>query len=119
MNKAWQLCVVDRQRVNFSEAPNFMKLVSDDAMTSAIKDGMAVFVVNTIVKSFNSLSSEFQELATHPTYRLPQGVTFANIWSPYIRRYGWVMQDFLHPILSEQDAIEMETKFGINLNNFS
>ena len=118
INKAWQLCVVDRQRVDFIKAPNFMKLVSDDAIASTIKDGTAIFVVNTIVKPFSSLPSKFQELASYSGYSIPQGVTFANIWNPSSGKYGWIIQDFLHPILTEQDIIEMETKFGISLKNF-
>lgn len=120
MNKAWQLCVIDRTLIDFSMAPNFAQQVMADATTSPMKDGTIVFVVGIIVKSFSSLPSTFTELkkASLKYYAISDGVVFANVWSPSIKKYGWIMRDFLRPILSEQDAIDVEIKFGVNLKNF-
>ena len=43
---------------------------------------------------------------------------FSYVWSPDRKNYGWLMQEILRPVLSERDAIEMETKFGIDLRGF-
>ena len=119
MSKAWQLCVVDRTLTDFSMAPNFAQQVMADATTSIMKDGTVVFVVGIIVKSFSSLPSAFAELkASSKYYAIPDGVVFANVWNPSLKKYGWIMRDFLRPILSEQDAVEAEMKFGVNLKNF-
>lgn len=121
INKAWQLCVIDRFRADFSNAPHFENLVKNDAKTSKLADGTIVFIVNSMVKPFTSLSSAYNELrnSNHfPAYSILNGIPFAYVWQPNNKKYATVLHEFLRPILTEQDAVEMEFKFGIDLKMF-
>ena len=56
MNNAWQLCVVDTDRVDFS---NIGRIDGSERLNDALKDygkhnnGRIVFVVNTFLKQFS------------------------------------------------------------------
>ena len=118
MNKAWQLCIVDRESCDFSKAPKFERVFKTAPKLESIKNGTVVFAITSILKPFNSLNPRFYELKDIPKFSFIGGVMFSYAWLPSTKRYGWFMQDMLRPILSEQDVIYAETKFGINLENF-
>ena len=118
MNKAWQLCIVDREVCDFSQAPQFERIFKNMPPLESTQNGTVLFVVTTILKPFKDLDSIFYELKGIPKFAAMGGVMYSYAWLPNIKQYGWFMQDMLRPILSEQDAIDVETKFGINLENF-
>ena len=118
MNKAWQLCVVDREACDFSQAPKFERIFKNTPPLESTQNGTVLFVVTTILKPFKDLDSIFYELKDIPKFAVMGGVMYSYAWLPNIKHYRWFMQDMLRPILSEQDAIDVETKFGINLENF-
>ena len=118
MDKAWQLCIVDRESCDFSKVPEFERVFKTAQKLESIKNGTALFAITSILKPFNSLNPKFYELKNIPKFAFIGGVMFSYAWLPNTKRYGWFMQDILRPILSEQDVIYAETKFGINLENF-
>ena len=118
MNKAWQLCIVDRESCDFSKAPKFENAFKNTPPLESTQNGTVLFVVTTILKPFKDLEPIFYELKDIPKFEFMGGVMYSYAWLPNIKHYGWFMQDMLRPILSEQDAIDVETKFGINLENF-
>ena len=118
MNKAWQLCIVDRESCDFSKAPNFERVFKSAQKLESSKNGTVVFAITSILKPFNSLNPRFYELKYIPKFSFIGGVMFSYAWLPSKKRYGWFMQDILRPILSEQDVIYAETQFGVNLENF-
>ena len=120
MDKSWQMCVVDRNMIDFNDYPTFNEqCVESSKKNSSIKDGDVVFVVTSALKPFSKLGPSFDELAQHGRYAFMDGVMFAYIWIPKFNRYNWIFQDFLKPILTEQDATEAELKFCTDLKDFT
>ena len=118
MDKSWQLCIVDREACDFSEAPKFEQVFRTAARLDAFPNGTILFAVTSLFKPFGELSPIFSELQVIPKFAFIGGVMFSYVWSPEIKSYGWLMQEILRPVLTERDAIEMETKFGIDLREF-
>lgn len=118
MDKAWQLCIVDRESCDFSKAPKFEQAFKNASKLESIKNGTVLFAITAMLKPFNSLNPRFYELKSIPKFAVMGGVVFSYAWLPNTKRYGWFMQDILRPILSEQDVIDVETKFGVSLENF-
>lgn len=118
MDTSWQLCIVDREACDFSEAPKFEQVFRTAARLDAFPNSAIVFAVTSLFKSFRELSPIFSELQAIPKFAFIGGVMFSYVWSPDRKNYGWLMQEILRPVLSERDAIEMETKFGIDLRGF-
>ena len=120
MDKSWQMCVVDRNMVDFSDCPTFNEhVVESSKKNSAIKDGDVVFVVTSTLKLFSKLSPWFDELEQNGKYAFMNGLLFAYVWAPKLKTYSWIFQDFLKPILTEQDAAEAELKFCTDLKDFT
>ena len=118
MNKAWQLCVVDRDACDFSKAPKFNHVFKTASCLEAFPNGTVLFAITSLFKPFKDLGSMFFELTAISPFSFIGGVMFSYVWSPETKRYGWLMQEILRPVLTERDAIEMETKFGIDLRGF-
>ena len=118
MDKAWQLCIVDRESCDFSKAPEFERVFKTASNLESIKNGTVLFAITSILKPFNSLNPRFYELKDSPKFSFIGGVMFSYAWLPSTKQYGLFMQDILRPILSEQDVIYAETQFGVNLENF-
>ena len=118
MDKAWQLCVVDRDFACFENAIDFelkFKTVDKD---EPFPNGTIVFATCSVLKGFDALGAFFDSAKFVPRYRFMGGIMFSYVWVPSASRYGWIMQDMLRPILTEIDAIDMEIKFGINLKEW-
>ena len=119
MDKAWQLCVVDRDAVDLSKAPEFEKMLMSVQAKSPFPNGTPVFVVTSELKSFKNLAQVYQTLTSIRRYAVMNGILFSYVWMPTEMHYGWIMHDLLRPILTERDAVEMEAKFGLNLEEFT
>ena len=118
MDKSWQLCIVDREACDFSKAPKFEQVFRTAARLDAFPNGTVLFAVTSLFKPFKELDPIFSELQAIPPFAFIGGVMFSYVWSPDGKNYGWLLQEILRPVLSERDAIEMETKFGISLDAF-
>ena len=114
MDKAWQLCIVDREACDFSQSPKFEQAFKTTTRIETPPNGTALFAVTSLLKPFKSLDPIFSELKAIPKFAIMDGVMFSYVWWPNTKRYGWLMQDILRPILSEQDVIYAETMFGVN-----
>lgn len=121
ISKAWQMCVVDRSILNFSNinssnTPRFNDLIR----CSAVRDGEVMFVISTRLLKFDELDkkSSMIELMRIPRCKFMNGVMFSYVWRPEKKAYDWIFHDILKPILSEQDAIEAETTLGAKLEEF-
>ena len=118
MNKAWQLCIIDSDSADFSDCIEFNNTLNTAVKNGKISNGCIVYVVNSVIIPFNELNPLFKGIKEKSRYSFIDGVPFAYVWYPSIKRYGWVFQDILKPIITEQDIIEIETKFGISLEEY-
>lgn len=117
MNNAWQLGVIDYDLTDFKQYPKFYSQIQAERHNGVgLDDGDIVYIVSTSKRTIHSLGELFSELANRPIYQF--GVTFADVWNVKKKRYGWAMQEFIRPILTEKDVIEVELKFGISLKDY-
>ena len=119
MDKSWQLCIIDREACDFSKAPKFDQVFRTAAKLDEFPNGAILFAITSLFKPFRELDPIFCELQAISKFAFIGGVMFSYVWSPNGKNYGWLMQEILRPVLSERDAIEMEAKFGINLEEFT
>ena len=121
MNRNWQMCVVDSDLIDGKDMPKFSKIIASELNAdNELGNGDVVFVAFTEMRPISKFSNDLQdELQRHPTFRFFEDVQFAYVWYPKTKRYIWILQSILRPILCEEDAIEVETKFGINLEKWA
>ena len=124
MKNGWQLAVIDTSMVNVSRFPTLAKNISKFISNC---NGEVVFITSLTVIPLQELV-ERQRLATKidgkelvkELSRLDMyrdfGVPYATVFYPKTKHYGIVILDVLRPILSEEDALEVEMKFGIDLS---
>ena len=127
MKNVWQLAVIDTSMVNASRFPTLAKSISN---TISQCNGEVAFIVGSTVISLHELV-ECQPLAAkingreladellHADMYRNFGVPYATVFYPKTKHYGIVMLDVLRPILSEEDALEVEMKFGIDLSQYT
>lgn len=127
MKSGWQLAVIDVSQVNASKFPTLAK-----SLSKSISDcnGEVVFITSSTVIPLQELVEQ-QNLATKIDgqkliYELSQsgmyrdfGIPYATVFYPKTKHYGLIILDVLRPILSEEDAIEVEMKFGIDLSQYT
>ncbi len=126
MKNGWQLAVVDTSMVNASKYPVLAKSISNSISQC---NGEAAFIVSSIVIPLQELVERqhlaakidgkevVEELLHADMYRI-FGVQYATVFYPKTKHYGMVILDVLRPILSEEDALEVEMKFGIDLSRY-
>lgn len=126
MKNGWQLAVIDSTMVNASKYPVLAKSISNSISQC---NGEAAFIVDSTVIPLQELV-ERQHLAAkidgkevvdellHADMYRNFGVPYATVFYPKTKHYGIVMLDVLRPILSEEDALEVEMKFGIDLSKY-
>ena len=107
-SQAWQLAVVDYSLVknNYHKlCPQFSIAVEKSKhIKNALADGEIVFIVCAHEQQYN-----IEE------YKNP---VRARVWIPRIKKYGFCLLDMLYPVLSEKDAIDLELRLGVNLDDF-
>ena len=107
-SQAWQLAVVDYSLVknNFQkQRPQFINVIERSKhKENALVDGEVVFIVCA-----HELQCNVGE------YKNPIS---ARVWIPRLERYGFCLLDALHPVLSEKDAIDLELRLGVKLDDY-
>lgn len=126
MKNGWQLAVIDSTIVNASKYPVLAKSISNSISQY---NGEAVFIVCSTIIPLQELVKRqhlaamidgkelVEELSRYDMYRY-FGVPYATVFYPKTKHYGMTMLDVLRPILSEEDALEVEMKFGIDLSRY-
>ena len=107
INQAWQLAVVDYDRLkNFYEKnKKFARIVeSSKSRDTSFKDGEVVYIA-----SIMDTCKKIGEVDFSPQCR---------VWLPERNKYGYCILDMLYPILTEKNIIEVELKFGIKLDDY-
>ena len=120
ISKAWQICVVDRSILNFSNINSSSTPCFNDLVRrSSARDGEVMFVISTHLLKFDEFGKipGMIELMCIPRYGFMNGVMFSYVWRPEKKVYDWIFHGILQPILSKQDAIEAETTLGAKLES--
>lgn len=108
-SQAWQLAVVDYSLVknNYHKScPQFINVIERAKhKENALVDGKVVFIV-----------CAYELQCNVGEYKNP---IRARVWIPRIERYGFCLLDVLHPVLSEKDAIDLELRLGVKLDDYA
>ena len=109
---SWQLAVVDWDMVT-SKSNKIRDLVNQWLLNDKnfLKSGTVVYIVDIYIEHPNN-----DELNIFADSLSSNKVFMAKIWVPKFSRYGHNLLNALHPICTEKDAVEMETKFGITFD---
>lgn len=108
----WQLAIVDWDMVT-SKSNEIRDVVNQCLLNDKkfLKSGTIVYIVDTYIEyADNDKWKLFAD--SHSSNKL----FIAKIWIPELSRYGHNLLNALHPICTEKDVVEMETKFGITLD---
>lgn len=107
-SQAWQLAVVDYSLVKnnyHKQLPQFSNVVEKSKhMKNALVDGEVVFIV-----------CAHEQQCNIEEYKNP---VRARVWIPRVEKYGFCLLDMLHPVLSEKDAIDLELRLGVKLDDY-
>lgn len=107
-SQAWQLAVVDYDMLKnkfCKSCPQFVEAIEISKREKhALVDGEVVFIVCAYEKQCNI-----------GEYKNPVRV---RVWIPRIEGYGFCLLDMLHPVLSEKDAIDLELRLGVKLDDY-
>lgn len=110
----WQLAVIDEAMVDKDKFPNLLR----QGVKSLRNE--VVFITSTMRKLVAPQECRDQasiELSMVEEYK-HFGVPYCGVYYPTKRRYGYCMAMFLRPILSEEDAIDVETRLGVDVRRW-
>lgn len=115
MNKnGWQLAIVDwdfLKKIN----PLLYSSLSDEiakfnalpkSSPSGLKSGTVCYIIDLF---YADPSNKVFKLASSPLYG--QRAPLFNLWVPSLQRYMYCIMQAVHPIVTEQDAIDAELRF--------
>ena len=108
----WQLAVVDWDMVT-SKSDKIRDFVNQRLLNSKkfLKSGTVVYIVDTYIEHPDN-----DELKLFADLLSSNKIFIAKIWVPKFSEYGFNLLNALHPICTEKDVVEMETKFGITFD---
>lgn len=115
----WQLAVIDIDRCNERMFPLFCRTMRNDVSLNAYGNAV-VFIIDTMWIPIDNVTNNTDVSLELKKNRMFSecGMSFAYVCIPSEKTYFCCPIMALAPILSEEDAIDVETRLGVDVRRW-